>query len=83
MDERFNLQLCYMKMYSFLKNRQMNTKRIKVNLNEAKGKLKQKFASLTNDDLLLEEGRKEEREGKNRALLFQTEDELNRILNSM
>ena len=61
----------------------MNTKRIKANLNEAKGKLKQKFASLTDDDLLLEEGRKEEREGKNRALLFQTEDELNRILNSM
>ena len=59
----------------------MNTKRIKENLNEAKGKLKQKFASLTDDDLLLEEGRKEEREGKNITLLFQTEDELNRILN--
>jgi len=61
----------------------MNTKRIKANLNEAKGKLKQKFASLTDDDLLLEEGRKEEREGKNITLLFQTEDELNRILNSL
>ena len=70
-------------MVTFLKNRQMNTKKIKANLNEAKGKLKQKFANLTNDDLLLEEGRKEEREGKNRALLFQTEDELNRILNSL
>ena len=83
MDERFNLQLCYMKIVTFLKNRQMNTKRIKANLNEAKGKLKQKFASLTDDDLLLEEGRKEEREGKNITLLFQTEDELNRILNSL
>jgi len=61
----------------------MNTNKIKANLNEAKGKLKQKFANLTDDDLLLEEGRKEEREGKYQALLFQTEEELNEILTSL
>ena len=61
----------------------METSESKMNLHEEKGKLKQKFASLTDDDLLLEEGRKEEREGKYQALLFQTEEELNRILSSL
>jgi len=61
----------------------MGTKQFKINLNEEKGKLKQKFASLTNDDLLLEEGRKEAREGKYNALLFQTEEELKKILTSV
>jgi len=66
-----------------LKPNKMETSESKMNLHEEKGKLKQKFASLTDDDLLLEEGRKEEREGKYQALLFQTEEELNRILSSL
>ena len=54
----------------------MNTTAFKVNLIEEKGKLKQKFASLTDDDLLFEEGRQEEMYGKYQAMFFQSEEEL-------
>ncbi len=36
----------------------MNTTELKGNWEEQKGKLKQKFASLTDDDLLFAEGKK-------------------------
>ena len=38
----------------------MNTTEVKGNWNEQKGKLKQKFAELTDNDLLFAEGKKEE-----------------------
>ena len=38
----------------------MNTKEVKGNWNEQKGKLKQKFATLTDNDLMFAEGKKEE-----------------------
>lgn len=60
----------------------METYKSKMNLQEEKGKLKQKFASLTNDDLLFEEGRKEEMHGKNQVGLKRTKEELNKILSS-
>jgi uncharacterized protein YjbJ (UPF0337 family) len=55
----------------------------KIKLNEEKGKLKQKFASLTNDDFMLEEGRKEELNGKREAMYFQTADEFDKIISSL
>lgn len=61
----------------------METSVLKAKLNVEKGKLKQKLASLTDDDLLLEEGRKEEMYGNQQTLLFQTEEELNKILSSL
>ena len=42
----------------------MNTTELKGNLNEQKGKLKKKFAVLTDNDLMFEEGKKEEMFGK-------------------
>lgn len=60
----------------------MDTTVFKANLIEEKGKLKQKFASLTDDDLLLEEGRKEELDGKYQAMFFQSEEELDKIISS-
>lgn len=60
----------------------METSVLKAKLDVEKGKLKQKLASLTDDDLLHEEGRKEEISGKQQTLLFQTEEELNKILGS-
>jgi uncharacterized protein YjbJ (UPF0337 family) len=42
----------------------MNTISVKGNWNEQKGLLKQKFASLTDDDLLFVEGKKDEMWGK-------------------
>ena len=38
----------------------MNTTELKGNWNEQKGKLKQKFAILTDNDLMFEEGKKDE-----------------------
>jgi len=82
MNECCNLQLCNVKMFSPPKSINMDTKTFKANLGAEKGKLKQKFANLTDDDLLLEEGRKEEVEGKNEALFFQNEEELKKFLTS-
>lgn len=61
----------------------METTVIIVNLIEEKSKLKQKFASLTDDDLLLEEGRQEELSGKYQAMFFHSEEELDKILSSL
>lgn len=47
---------------------------------EIKGKLKQKFALLTDDDLLLVAGKKEELLGRLQTKLGKTRDELNRII---
>lgn len=61
----------------------METSVLKAKLNVEKGKLKQKLASLTDDDFLFEEGRKEEMYGSQQTLLFQTEEELDKILSSL
>ena len=53
------------------------------NLNEEKGRLKQKFASLTDDDLLYEEGKKEEMFGRHQLRLSQTEDEFDTFMPQM
>ena len=61
----------------------MDTAKLKAKLNEKKGKLKQKFASLTDDDLLLEEGRKQEMIGKNQLWLAHTQKEIDKIMASL
>jgi uncharacterized protein YjbJ (UPF0337 family) len=60
----------------------METAILKLKLNEEKGKLKQKLASLTEDDLLLEEGRQEVLSAKYQAMFFQSEEELDHIISS-
>ena len=57
----------------------METSEINVKLKVEKAKLKQKFASLTEDDLLFEEGREEELALKYQAMFFQSEEELDRL----
>jgi len=42
----------------------MNTLTFKGSWNEVKGKLKQKYANLTDDDLLFEEGKEDELFGR-------------------
>jgi uncharacterized protein YjbJ (UPF0337 family) len=54
----------------------MNTTEAKGNWNEQKGKLKQKFANLTDDDLLFAEGKKDEMLGKLQIKLGKTKEEL-------
>lgn len=53
-----------------------NSEEIKGNWNEMKGKLKQKFADLTDDDLLFEEGQEDEMWGKIQQKLGKTKKEI-------
>ena len=57
----------------------MNKDVIKGTWEEQKGKLKQKFAELTDNDLMFEEGKKEEMMGKLQVKLGKTKEELQEI----
>lgn len=61
----------------------MNTTELKGNWDEQKGKLKQKFAQLTDDDLMFAEGKKDEMMGKLQIKLGKSKDELNKIIESL
>lgn len=50
---------------------------------KTKGKLKQKFALLTDNDLLLEEGRNDEMFGRLQIKLGKTKEELQKIIASL
>lgn len=58
----------------------MNTTEIKGNWNELKGKMKQKFADLTDDDLLYEEGKEDELFGRLQQKLGKTKDEVKKYI---
>jgi uncharacterized protein YjbJ (UPF0337 family) len=57
--------------------------KIKGNWNELKGKLKQKYASLTDNDLLYVEGREDELLGKLQVKLGKTNDELIKLFDEL
>jgi uncharacterized protein YjbJ (UPF0337 family) len=57
-----------------------NTTELKGNWNEQKGKLKQRFAVLTDNDLMFEEGRQDEMFGKLQKRLGKTKEELHKII---
>lgn len=61
----------------------MNTTEVKGNWNEQKGKLKKKFAILTDNDLMFAEGKKEEMMGKLQVKLGKTKDELRKIISAL
>ncbi len=61
----------------------MNTTEVKGNWNEQKGLLKQKFAVLTDNDLMFEEGKKEEMLGKLQITLGKTKEELYKIIGTL
>ncbi|MBL0357895.1 MAG: CsbD family protein [Chitinophagaceae bacterium] len=58
----------------------MNTTEATGNWNELKGKLKQQFALLTDNDLLFTKGKKDEMIGKLQVKLGKTKEELDNIL---
>jgi uncharacterized protein YjbJ (UPF0337 family) len=58
----------------------MNTTEVKGNWNEQKGKLKQQFANLTDDDLMFAEGKKDEMLGKLQIKLGKTKEELHKVM---
>ena len=61
----------------------MNTTEVKGNWDEQKGKLKQKFAALTDNDLLFAEGKKDEMIGKLQIKLGKSKEELHKILSEL
>ncbi|HSI86581.1 MAG: CsbD family protein [Candidatus Methylacidiphilales bacterium] len=58
----------------------MNSDRIKGNWNILKGKLKQQYAQLTDDDLTYVEGKEEEVLGRIQAKVGATRDDIERLL---
>ena len=65
------------------KTLQMNKTELKGNWLEQRAKLKQKFAVLTDDDLLFEQGKKEEMLGKVQVKLGKTKEELQKIIEAL
>jgi len=61
----------------------MNTTELKGNWNEQKGKLKQQFAVLTDNDLMFEEGKKDEMFGRLQIKLGKTKEELLKLIQGL
>lgn len=60
-----------------------NMTEFKGNWNEVKGKLKQKFAMLTDNDLLLIEGKQDELIGRLQVKLGKTKEEISKIISEL
>lgn len=59
-----------------LNSKLMNNLKIKGNWNEIKGKLKQKYGQLTDDDLIFAEGKEDEMFGRLQQKLGKSSDEI-------
>jgi uncharacterized protein YjbJ (UPF0337 family) len=57
-----------------------NITEIKGNWNEIKGKLKQKFSMLTDNDLLFIEGKQDEMLGRLQIKLGKTKEEIHKLI---
>ena len=66
-----------------IKLKTMNKLTIKGNWNEIKGKLKQKYGDLTDDDLVFAKGKEEELYGRLQQKLGKTKDELKKEIESI
>lgn len=58
----------------------MNKLQLKGNWNGTKGKLKQKYGQLTDDDLTFTEGKEDELLGRLQTKLGQTKDEIRKTI---
>ena len=61
----------------------MNTLSLKGNWNEVKGKLKQQFAELNDNDLLYGEGKEDELYGRLQQKLGKSKDEIQKIIEEL
>jgi uncharacterized protein YjbJ (UPF0337 family) len=62
---------------------EMATTAVKDNWTEQKAKLKKKFATLTDNDLMFAEGKKDEMMGKLQKKLGKSKDELHKIIEGL
>ena len=80
------VRILFHKPMTELKHNQFNTTMNKLQLkgtwNEAKGKLKQKYAQLTDDDLIFLEGKEDELVGRLQTRLGKTKEEVMREIKS-
>ncbi len=60
-----------------------NLTEIKGNWNELKGKLKQQYAQLTDDDLLYTEGKQDEMIGRLQIRLGKSREEIDKMISSI
>jgi uncharacterized protein YjbJ (UPF0337 family) len=60
-----------------------NMTEFKGNWNEIKGKLKQKYSMLTDNDLLLVDGKKDELIGRLQIKLGKTKEEIHKIISGL
>jgi uncharacterized protein YjbJ (UPF0337 family) len=60
-----------------------NITQLKGNWNETKGKLKQKFALLTDSDLLLLEGKQDEMLGRLQIRLGKSKEDINKLISEL
>ena len=60
-----------------------NLTEIKGNWNETKGKLKQKFAMLTDNDVLLLDGKEDEMLGRLQIKLGKTKEEIHKLISEL
>lgn len=68
---------------NFKKLKTMSNLRLKGSWNELKGKVKQKYAELTDDDLMYEEGKEDELVGRLQKKTGKARDEIVDWLNSL
>jgi len=61
----------------------MNDLKIKGNWNETKGKLKQKYGELSDDDLAFEEGKEDELVGRLQKKTGKSKDEVRRMISEV
>ena len=61
----------------------MDKLQIKGAWNEIKGKLKQQYADLTDDDLLYTEGKEDELYGRLQQKLGKSKDEVKKLINDL
>lgn len=61
----------------------MNTTELAGKWNELKGVLKQKYADLTDDDLLFVEGKEEELYGRIQQKIGKTKEEIKKIISEL
>lgn len=61
----------------------MNKLLVKGTWNEVKGKLKQKYGELTDNDLLFTEGKEDELYGRLQTKLGKTKDEIRKVIENI
>jgi uncharacterized protein YjbJ (UPF0337 family) len=75
--------LLHCENYFTIKIQKMNTTQLKGSWNEQKGKLIKKFAILTDNDLIFQEGERDEMFGRIQIKLGKTREELMKIISGL